>query len=278
MHRSSVRLAAVSLCLFLFFCLPAFADARASVPLGFREVVSETGLAMWKKNRDYVTVVSPRDGAALRLLHGKMIPSEGAGTNFARRDVREWWEEWKQEEPGAVLLLNAQFFNTENPAKSPLAFSTKVNGIVYAGYGDGTEYGGKKMVLRVGDEKAVVEPYGDDAGSLYAYPERTVIVGLKPEVSKSGSVRKGRTFVGTRPDGSILLFTSAAATQRYAARILLAFGAERNGIMMLDGGGSTQLVHRGRLLIPAASRSASPTLRKVPLAIGVVTGLRTASE
>ena len=243
--------------------------AERRIPRGFREVDEAPGVHLWRKGREYVHAVSPAAGASIHVLHGAMIPSEGAGTNFARRDLREWWSEWNAERRDAYALVNAQFFNTANDAKSPLAFSTKIDGIVYAGYGDESEYAGRKLLLRIGEDAADVQPYDDDPGSLYALPEEDIIVGLKPDVSKSGNVRRGRTFVGTDDDGTMFLFVSPAATQRYAYRILVAFGANRSKIMMLDGGGSAQFIHEGTLLIPSKKGAAAPYLRPVPLAIGV---------
>lgn len=239
--------------------------AAGPVPKGFRRVGEPGAVTTWRKGREYVQRIDHGDGAALVLLNGKMIPSDGAGTNFERTTIPAWWKEWKRAEPGALALVNAQFFNTDNPAKSPLAFSTKIGGIVYAGYGDETEYPGKKLVLRLGPDGASMSPYADDAGTLYAIKEPDAIVGLKPDAGKSGNVRRARTFVGVDADGEVLLFASPAATQRYAYRILVAFGAGRNSVMMLDGGGSTQFVHEGKLLIP----SRASYLRPVPLAIGV---------
>jgi len=246
--------------------------ARRNVPPGFREADTAKGVHLWRKGKEYVHAVSPAAGATIQLLHGGMIPSDGAGTNFARRDLREWWNKWSKETDSAYTLVNAQFFNTANDAKSPLAFSTKIGGIVYAGYGDESEYPGKKLLLRIGENSADVQPYNDDAGSLYALPEENIIVGLKPDVSKAGNVRRGRTFIGTDDDGTMFIFVSPAATQRYAYRILVAFGAERSKIMMLDGGGSAQFIHEGTLLIPSAKGSTPPYLRPVPLAIGVTAG------
>ncbi len=265
---------AIALSLAACLLLATAPHARAAdrrVP-GFRVVDAEDGVLLWRKGKEYVQQVSLADGASIRLLHGDIIPSDGAGTNFARRDVREWWAEWQTEDAAAYTLVNAQFFNTQNDKKSPLAFSTKMNGIVSVGYGDETEYPGRKLVLRIGDDRAAMEPYDDDPGSLYAMPEANIIVGLKPDVSKVGNVRKGRTFIGMTNDGKLLLFTSPAATQRYAHRILIAFGAERSKVMMLDGGGSTQFIHKGALLIPTAKSGTAPYLRTVPLAIGVTRG------
>lgn len=250
----------------------AVAVETQTVPPGFRRIDSAQGVTLWRKNREYVQIVSLQDGAILHLLHGTMIPSDGAGTNFSRKSIRDWWTDWSTQERSAYSLINAQFFNTNNPAKSPLAFSTKIDGIVYAGYGDASEYPGRKLLLRLGAQSATVEPYDDDAGSLYQYEEDNIIVGLRPDASKAGNVRRGRTFVGTTHDGNILIFTSPAATQRYAHRILLAFGAARSTVLMLDGGGSTQFVHDGTLLIPTNKTDAQSLARAVPLALGVTTG------
>ncbi len=239
-------------------------------PSGFREVAHEEGVTIWKNRRnEYMQIVSPHRGAVVDLLHGGILPTEGAGTNFARRDLRDWWTEWKTKTPGALTIANGQFFNMNDPAKSPLAFSTKIDGIVYVGYGDEAEYGGKKMLLRIGKRYATVEPYSDNAGSLYDFTEPDIIVGLRPDVSKSGNRRLGRTFMGTMRNGNLLIFSSPSATQRYSERMMMAFGADRNRIMMLDGGGSTQLIQEGKLLIPS---SKNLDLRTVPLAIGVTKG------
>lgn len=264
-----LALRSLSVAALLLIAVPAFAQETPSrlAPGGFREETLYRGVTLWRKGKEYVQVISPHRGAELHLLHGTLVPSEGEGTNFARLDLRDWWEEWSSEEPRAITLANGQFFNMNNPAKSPLAFSTKIDGVVYAGYGDVSEYGGQKMILRIGARHATVEKYDDDAGSLYAFPEDDIIVGLRPEVSKSGSVRRGRTFVGTMRNGNLIVFTSPAATQRYAARILAAFGAERTKIMMLDGGGSSQLIHEGKMVIPVQPKNAP--LRTVPLAIGI---------
>lgn len=249
-------------------------DRLRIAPAGFREIQHEQGVTLWKKNNEYVQIISPHRGAVVTLLHGGVLPTEGEGTIFGRKNLQQWWKEWSAEEGGALTLANGQFFNMNDPAKSPLAFSTKIDGIVYAGYGDVNEYGGKKMALRIGNRTATVEPYNDDAGSLYDYPEEDIIVGLRPDVSKACGRRLGRTFIGTMRNGNVAIFTSPLSTQRHAERMLMSFGADRQRIMMLDGGGSTQFIVEGELMIPSKKRGTAPALRAVPLAIGVTKGDR----
>ncbi len=269
--RLVARLSAVSLVIAAMTPLASAQTASPRIaPPGYREVANEPGVTIWKNRRnEYMLIISPHRGAVVDLLHGGILPTEGEGTNFARRDLREWWTEWSGKTPDALTITNGQFFNMNDPNKSPLAFSTKIDGIVYVGYGDEAEYKGKKMLLRIGKRYATVEPYRDDAGTLYEFSEPDIIVGLSPDVSKNGNRRLGRTFMGTMRNGNLLIFSSPAATQRYAERIMMAFGADRNRIMMLDGGGSTQLIQEGKLLIPSKS---GESLRKVPLAIGVTKG------
>ncbi len=278
--RLRTALLAASFC--VAFAPTAFADDAALplprlAPPGFREIRHEEGVTVWRNRKsEYAQVISPHRGAVVKLLQGGVLPTEGEGTNFARRNLMEWWETWKEEHGDALSIANGQFFNMNDPAKSPIAFSTKIDGIVYVGYGDGNEYGGKKMLLRIGKRYATVEPYADDAGTLYDFPEPDVIVGLRPDVSKAGNRKLGRTFMGTMQNGNLLVFTSPAATQRYAERMLLAFGAQRGKVMMLDGGGSTQLILDGDLVTPKGVDI--DALRAVPLAIGVTKGTASVSE
>jgi exopolysaccharide biosynthesis protein len=64
----------------------------------------------------------------------------------------------------------------------------------------------------------------------------------------------------------IFILTSPGKTQGDAAKILKAFGAEK--VMMLDGGGSTQLIIKGIDFVS----SSDPTPRTIPQAIGVFEG------
>lgn len=74
------------------------------------------------------------------------------------------------------------------------------------------------------------------------------------------------------PQGNLLIFTSPTATQRYAERILVSFGADWGNALMLDGGGSTQLVHKGTVLVPSPQPGKDIFLRSLPQVLGVVAG------
>ncbi|MGB3191768.1 MAG: phosphodiester glycosidase family protein [Limnoraphis sp.] len=74
------------------------------------------------------------------------------------------------------------------------------------------------------------------------------------------------TFMGVADFHLIFILTSPGKTQGDAAQLLKDFGAKK--VMMLDGGGSTQLIVSGRELV--SSSDATP--RTIPQAIGVLSG------
>lgn len=252
------------------FAQTAAITAARTSPLGYRETHTLPGVSVWRKGREYVQVVTPAKGGRIKLLTGEIKPSMMAGTSFARKDIRDWWTIWQNNDPRAVSVANGQFFNMNDPLKAPLAFSTKVDGIIHPGYGDGVEYPQGKLILLLGEHHYDVASYDDNAAALFAHAEREALVGLKPDMSKRATKRAGRTFIGVTPEGNAIILTSPGATQRYATRILIAFGAQRGKILMLDGGGSSQLVTKDGLLVPSRQGGG---LRTVPQAIGVAAGM-----
>jgi hypothetical protein len=265
-HFMILRLTHTAAFAFLLIALPSFADA--AVPPGFRKGESAPGITVWQKRNDLIQSVALSAGAKLSMLQGKEMPSENQ-TLYKRNNVKEWWNEWKQQEKNAFSIINGQFFNMDDPEKAPIAFPVKSSGFVHPGYGDSAEYNGKKMLLRIADDGAVIEPYNDSAAALYAAENKDAIVGLKADAPKQPGRRIGRTFIGVDDNGDAIIFTSAVATQRYATRILMAFGADRKQIIMLDGGKSTQAMINGKLVVPSTKRAAAG-LRTVPQAIGVI--------
>lgn len=267
-HRTTAVLAV--LMLFLLGAPGASAAQTARrTPLGYRETHALPGVRMWRRGtREYVQIVSPAEGGRIKLLNGEVRPSMYPGTTFARKDIRDWWTHWKTADANAFSVANGQFFNMGDPAKAPLAFSTKVDGVIHPGYGDAEEYPQGKLVLLLGENAYDVQAYGDDAAALFERAEREALVGLRPDMSKKAARRVGRTFIGVNAAGEAIILTTPGGTQRYATRILTAFGAERHKIMMLDGGGSAQLVTEKGLLVPSRGGS----LRTVPQAIGIASG------
>ena len=104
------------------------------------------------------------------------------------------------------------------------------------------------------------------AQNLYESTAPNIIAGLAEDAPKSPNKYVGRTFVGIKDkDGdlqfeTVLIFNTLTARQVDAAEALRSLGAEK--VMMLDGGGSTQLICQNVSYIESE--------RLIPQAIGVL--------
>ena len=202
----------------------------------------------------------------MRLLQeptGKM--DEQGEPTFARKGILEWWKLWADKTPRAVSVVNGQFFNPVNQNVAPIAFSLRSRNQIVRGYGDQKEFLGEKKLLVLGQEPEV-RPYNDDPATIEKI-EHDAIVGLSQTAPKSPEKRTGRTMLGVDAEKRILIAQTSSATQKEVARILSDAGAE--DVVMLDGGGSTQLVHRGELFIPAQEVSSAQMLRTLPQVLGI---------
>jgi exopolysaccharide biosynthesis protein len=186
----------------------------------------------------------------------------GGLTMHERRNVPAWWARIKADDT-AVAALNGQFFNASVAESATLAFSVKDDGTTYRGYADKNEYPGAKLALLLGEKQHSVVKYTDDADQLAIADARDAVVGLVWWADKKPRARVARTMIGVSPRGETYVFISPAATQRYAMAILKRFGISQSEVVMLDGGGSSQLSTRdsGQVVPVRAPRQ---FLRKVP--------------
>jgi hypothetical protein len=120
----------------------------------------------------------------------------------------------------------------------------KVEGkIVTDGWGIKT-YVDQKLMLELWEDHAEINELSQDALTGSTAPN--LIGGLTEQANKRAKYSVGRTFVGVDDrdgDGlseTVLVFNTLSALQSAAAATLRSFGADR--VMMLDGGGSTQLL------------------------------------
>lgn len=180
------------------------------------------------------------------------------------RDLRDRWGD------RAFSVTNGQFFGS-SPLQ--LAFPLKADGVIYSGgYAGASEYPGEKRLLAISAGEARILPFpevGYPDNPLFS-PIPNLIVGLAELADKGIRRAVGRTFAGVGDrdrDGTpetLWLLTTPRATQHRAAYTLRSLGAE--AVMMLDGGGSSQLVVRGWEFV----RSSDEAGRFIPQAIGVV--------
>lgn len=262
----------------LFSISPSKASQDSSwIPPGFRLVRSENGVELYQKdysggNPDYVQVVNLRRGAKIVLLHGD-ISSQGAGKGMfggddpriVSRPLQSYWKELSASYDGAFCVSNGQFFYMlESPTRLP--FSLKVDGkIISDGY-DKRNFVEQKLMLELWDSYARIQPLNQQA--LYASTAPNIVAGLDEEARKRIDHYVARTFIGlVDRDGDrrheiVLVFNTLTARQKDAAQVLREFGADQ--VMMLDGGGSTQLLCQGKDIIASD--------RLIPQALGVVAG------
>lgn len=254
------------------------AAATRSVPDGFEPVLSAPAVTLYRKNYpngtpDYVQVVLLNQGAAVDLLHG-IIDHErpergvygGYDARFNLDSMNGFWRYAEKESESAFCVVNGSFFYMpETPTRLP--FALKVDGKVLTdGFGE-DQYPDQKLMLELWEDRADIRPLS--GADLYQSTAPDIIAGLTEEANKRAKYAVGRTFVGIQDQDSdgqfetLYILSTQTHTQSGAAKVLKDFGAEK--VMMLDGGGSTQLVCNGEEYIA--------TGRLIPQAIAVFSAL-----
>jgi hypothetical protein len=233
---------------------PTAAPTLAAQP-GFYLIDSARGVQLYKKdyangNPDYVQLIDLSQGARLELKYGQITEPRpekgvygGADPRMTSLPIQTYWEQSKQEDPNAFCATNGQFFYMpEYPTR--LAFPLKVNGqMVTDGWGIDT-YVDQKLMLELWDDHAAIRELTPEALAGSGAPN--LIAGLTEEANKRAKYSVGRTFLGVADrdgdglDETVLVFNTASAKEEDAAETLRSFGADQ--VMMLDGGGSTQLI------------------------------------
>ncbi len=231
----------------------------AQVPEGFTEVTSAAGCVLYRKDYpggqpDFVVTVD-LSAARVEQLTGAVAdagagqgPLGGPNPTFERHSLAQLWDMAKAADSAAFAVVNGQFFSTaSNP--TPLAFSVKSGGeVVSDGYGVTNEFPGELLLLRWDGPTATADVTALSADALHAEgspPEQ--VGGLDVAANKGPGNYVGRTFAGFADGGDgpdrLLLFSSSFSTQPGAAEVLTGFGA--TAMVMLDGGGSSQLIVAG---------------------------------
>ena len=256
---------------------PASAAGGVVIPPGFRKIDSAFGIDLYQKDYpggspDYVQVIDLSQGASLKPLHGSITtPRDGKGSyggndaRFRSLSLGAYWQELKTQDSAAFCVVNGQFFYMlEYPTRLP--FPLKIDGqILTDGYGI-QDFPDQKLILELWPGNADIEALSKEA--LYTSTAPDIIAGLTEEAPKAKKRYTGRTFIGlTGQNGqgtfsTLMIFNTKTARQVDAAQVLKDFGAQK--VMMLDGGGSTQLLCQGKSYIYSD--------RLVPQAIGIIAG------
>jgi hypothetical protein len=241
------------------------------VPCGFKEIVSDTGVKVYKKDNElgkseYVTVVNLNSGSISNLA-GEFINAPNG--EVSRKSITDFWDDAVKQNTTtrkAKVVVNGTFFS-QNNTPSPIAFGLKVAGTTIS-YGYGIdEFPNLITTFSFNSLKgtASIQPYNKLTFDNFI-PD--VVGALAPTANKSADKYLPRTFVGVRDDDgngsneTVILYSSASARQVDASDVLTKFGA--NSIAMLDGGSSTGLIIDGETYINYG--------RTVPQAIAVYAG------
>lgn len=245
------------------------------IPSGFTEIVSDVGVTLFRKNYsggspDYVQVVDFSQGASLVLLHGdidKKRPGKGMfggdDPKLTSKPLERYWKSFNSDGQNAFCVTNGQFFYMpEYPTRLP--FSLKVDGkIISDGYGY-DQHVGDQLILEIWEDQLDIKELTRE--SLYSSTAPDIVAGLTEDAKKQKKRYTGRTFVGIDDfdqDGiyeTLMIYNSKTARQIDASNVLYDFGADK--VMMLDGGGSTQLICNGKSYVTSE--------RLIPQAIGVL--------
>ncbi|MDX1687921.1 MAG: hypothetical protein R3248_08055 [Candidatus Promineifilaceae bacterium] len=257
------------------------------VPDEFTPAAAAPGVHVYHRHGDdgafeYIQIVDLSAGARLAFLHGPIAdPGAGRGIyggnspSIRRQFLSAIWNalphgDSEAAEASVLCLTNGQFFlNTRRGAwvdPTELAFPVKSDGVILSEGYERWKFRAQKVMLEIWPGGwATISPFSGFA--LYRSAAPDIMVGLSERARVRSFEELGRTYVGVA-DGDqdglgeiLLLYSATAATQETAVDTLRTFGARE--IMMLDGGGSTQLLCQGQSFIFRA-RPLPQTIATIP--------------
>ncbi|OGO29521.1 MAG: hypothetical protein A2Z16_12435 [Chloroflexi bacterium RBG_16_54_18] len=249
--------------------------ATPEAPPGFQLVSSGEGVWLFRRDYpngtpDFVQVVDLSKKAGIMLMYANIIqPRTGRGVyggddpRFSLQPLDMFWEEAIMVNEHTFCVSNGSFFYMpETPTR--LAFPLKVDGNpITDGFGILT-YPGQKLMLELWVDHADIRELSWE--NLHGSEAPDILGGLKDDANKRAKFAVGRTFVGIADNDhdrryeTVMILNTSTAVQAEAAETLKEFNAEK--VMMLDGGGSTQLICRGSDIISSD--------RLIPQVIAVV--------
>lgn len=278
MHKIRYRLLTKLLLYALLLIIPSL-SARAApsdpeVPQGFELISASMGVRLYQKDYeqgtpDFLQVVDLSKGASLELLHGAIQqPRLGRGAyggpdpKMRLESLEYYWKDLASETNNPFCVTNGLFFYMqENPTRLP--FPLKKDGeIITDGYG-GDQFPNQKLMLEIWQDAVDIQKLSRQA--LYSSTAPDILAGLTQDANKRANQYTGRTFVGVddrngdRQYEIFLVYNTKTARQSDAAKVLKSAGADK--VMMLDGGGSTQLICQGIRYVDSD--------RWIPQALGV---------
>lgn len=236
----------------------------------FRLMAKGTGIELYRHKYRLVQVIHLDQGARVHLLHGGIKAQRpGAGVwggddpKFIFRPLATYWRWLRAEYASAAFsIVNGMFWRVgENPTR--FALPVKTNGVIIStGFDISYVDRGKALMLELFGDHADIRDLTRD--ELYNSPAADIIGGLNSQASRRKMDYTGRTMVGVDESGHTLyLFSSVRARQNEGFAVLKRYFGAVN-VIQFDGGGSSQLMVRGKTLVRST--------RAIPQAIAVVAG------
>ncbi len=244
---------------------------KPKVADGFDRIESAPGFELFSNGVDFVAAVDLHNKGSLRMIAGEQLgpggksATGGRSPEFGRMTSAQAMDKSQSLNPASKCVFNGSFFANQNESKAQIAFPLKVNGkVVSEGFAPRAKHSGKRMALEIFEHGARLEPFkNDDIKALKNSGAKEALISLAPDVDIDGrkEAKTGRTFIGLdrKTESGLfrraLIFVSPDSSQLHAELTLKRFGAER--VMMLDGGGSTQLRCGARELVGQSNQSRS---------------------
>lgn len=222
--------------------------ARRTIPVGWSLVESGNGVRLFKKGgtSHYVQEVNlTKASIAFHQGSSVLATSNNPSPSFVKRRVsgssNSYWSQYGSQ---AFSIVNAAFFYG-----SESAFPIKYNNtLVSAGYGNNEPWA--KRTFEVYGSYADVKPYTNTSNDYSTVLSQfshvpTAMVGIHPAAKKPRDEESiERTFIGLTSANSdkVYILTTRSRTQLEAFDLLKnEFNCNGSKIVMLDGGGSTQM-------------------------------------
>jgi hypothetical protein len=270
-----------------------------SAPAGFTSIKSAKGVNLYESadKSDYVQVVDLSQGASIKLLTGQKTGNaqtgyyEGTSPRFKRESIETFWSKLSSENTNAFSISNGAIFETTSEESTELSYPLKIVSPTsypdelypYSKVYDGSKYvqfadlnKDNKLKFEIWNDRASIKKFEEDTNisSLEKSLAPQALVGLDLKVADN--TPKNRTTIGVKDrdfnginETVLILNSNKPKTQTAAEKILRDFGASE--VIVLDGGGSTQMMAKGELFVKSSDLwGLFP--RAIPQAIGVVSG------
>jgi hypothetical protein len=244
---------------------------KPKVADGFDQIDSAPGFKLFSDGIDFVAAVDLQNKGSLSIIAGDKLgaggksATGGSSPEFGRMTSSQAMDKSRKLNPASKCVVNGSFFANQNENKAQIAFPMKVNGkVVSEGFAPLAKHSGKRMALKIFENGARIEPFkNDNVKALENSGAEDALISLSPDVDIDGrkDARIGRTFLGLdrKTENGLytraLIFVSPESSQLHAELTLKRFGAQR--VIMLDGGGSSQLRCGTREYVGQSSRSRS---------------------